>query len=97
MKKIMLTAALLWATMGHGKESFQFNLRIVYVDDVKEIPIVSKYGYKQGFQLGAAFVDPRGNCTIIVQRPDPEKEDYLALAEIAYHELRHCHDGNYHD
>lgn len=78
-----------------AKTVHQFNLRIVYVDDVKEIPIVSEYGFKAGVQLGASFVDPRtGNCTIIVVKPASE-EDWHRLA-IFYHEVRHCYDGPFH-
>jgi len=97
MKKLTLLLLLTAAFNLSAKEVFQFNLRIVYVDDVKDIPIVNKYGYEQGFQLGASFVDPRtGNCTIVVVRPDPEKEDYLHKSEIVFHELRHCTDGAFH-
>jgi hypothetical protein len=96
LKTPLMAFLLFFSQLSLSKEIYQFNLKLIFVDDIKEIPIVSSYGYQQGHQLGVAFVDKRTNtCTVIVQKPregiDLERQEHLG------HEVRHCVHLSFHE
>jgi hypothetical protein len=91
MNKIIKTLFFIFSSNISSAEIYNFNISIIYVNSVKDIPVNKGYNYP--LYLGYTTITPK-SCLVYVVKPS-SVADFHKM-EILGHEVMHCTDKDYH-